>query len=395
MSPKTIKELNPKKILIRSTNWIGDAVMTTPAVHTIRENFPDAEITMLAVPWVADIFSLSPDVDKVFVYDKKHLYQGKVKGPINLAKDLKKEKFDAAILLQNAIEAAVIAKMARIPIRAGYKRDGRGPLLSHGVTISDETRKKHQVHYYQDMLNRLGLTPGPDHLRLPLPDDLMQWAHELVDSFNYMSPFTMDDLQQGKEIPDPAELKTLKTSETPIPVIGFNPGAAFGPAKQWPVEKFAQLAAIITQNYGESGCVIMVFGTDADKEAARTIKDFSIRTPYHVQDMTGKTNLQQAMALIKCCDAFVTNDSGLMHVAAGLDVPSIAIFGSTDHIATGPYSKKAKIIRREMECSPCLKTHCPLKHLNCLETITSMHVYEDLAKMLSINPIGDSKAVIN
>jgi len=395
MSPKTIKELNPKKILIRSTNWIGDAVMTTPAVHTIRENFPDAEITMLAVPWVADIFSLSPDVDKVFVYDKKHLYQGKVKGPINLAKDLKKEKFDAAILLQNAIEAAVIAKMAGIPIRAGYKRDGRGPLLSHGVTISDETRKKHQVHYYQDMLNSLGLTPGPDHLRLPLPDDLMQWAHELVDSFNYMSPFTMDDLQQGKEIPDPAELKTLKTSETPIPVIGFNPGAAFGPAKQWPVEKFAQLAAIITHNYGESGCVIMVFGTDVDKEAAQTIKDFSIRTPYHVQDMTGKTNLQQAMALIKCCDAFVTNDSGLMHVAAGLDVPSIAIFGSTDHIATGPYSKKAKIIRREMECSPCLKTHCPLKHLNCLETITSMDVYEDLVKMLSINPIGDSKAVIN
>jgi heptosyltransferase-2 len=381
-STASLKELNPKKILVRSTNWIGDAVMTTPAVHTIRKNFPDAEITMLAVPWVANIFELSPDVDKVFVYDKNR-YQGKVKGPISLAKDIKELKFDAAILLQNAFEAAFITKTAGIPIRAGYTRDGRGLLLSHGVNISDETRKKHQVHYYQDMLKGLGLSPGPDHLRLSLPDDLMQWARELISSFNYQSPFTMEDLQQGNGIPDPAELKALKKGDSPVPVIGFNPGAAFGPAKQWPVEKFAQLAAILTHNYGESGCIIMVFGTDVDSESARTIKDFSIRTPYHVQDMTGKTNLQQAMALIKCCDAFVTNDSGLMHVAAGLDVPSIAIFGSTDHIATGPYSKNAKVIRREMECSPCLKAHCPLGHLNCLETITSMDVYEDLVKMLS------------
>ena len=279
MSPKTIKELNPKKILVRATNWIGDAVMTTPAVHTIRKNFPEAEITMLAVPWVADIFSLSPDVDKIFVYDKKTLYQGKVKGPINLAKALKKEKFDAAILLQNAIEAAIIAKMAAIPIRAGYKRDGRGVLLSHGVNISDETRKKHQVHYYQDMLRGLGLTPGPDHLRLPLPEDLLLWAQGVVKGFKFQSPFSNEDLQQGKELPSLAKLKTLETADASIPVIGFNPGAAFGPAKRWPVEKFAQLAAIISNNYGETGCAIMVFGTDADTETAQAIKEFSVRTP--------------------------------------------------------------------------------------------------------------------
>jgi heptosyltransferase-2 len=386
MSPRaSLKELNPRKILVRSTNWIGDAVMTTPAVHTIRKSFPDAEITMLAVPWVANIFELSPDVDKLFIYDKTR-YQGKVKGPINLAKDIRKLKFDAAILLQNAFEAAFITKTAGIPIRAGYKRDGRGLLLTHGVTISEETRKKHQVHYYQDMLKGLGLTPGPDHLRLPLSDDLMQWAHALVDGFKCQSPFSTDDMQQGTELSDIADLKTVKGADSSIPIIGFNPGAAFGPAKQWPVEKFAQLAAIITHKYGESGCVIMVFGTNVDTKAAQTIKKFSIRTPYHVQDMTGKTNLKQAMALIKCCDAFVTNDSGLMHVAAGLDVPSIAIFGSTDHIATGPYSKNAKVIRREMECSPCLKTHCPLEHLNCLETITSMDVYEDLVDMLPTPP---------
>lgn len=391
MSPKApLLELNPKKILIRSTNWIGDAVMTTPAVHSIRKNFPDAEITMLAVPWVADIFLLSPDVDKLFIYDKKHLYQGKLKGPLKLARDLKPFDFDAAILLQNAFEAAFVTKMAGIPVRAGYKRDGRGLLLTHGVRISDEIRKKHQVHYYQNMLEGLGLTIGPDHLRLPIPEDLEKWSQGFVDCLRYQSPVSTLEQQQGSEPSGIPELKPLQTKGVDIPVIGFNPGAAFGPAKQWPVEKFAQLAGLISENFGESGCIIMVFGTATDTESAQTIRDFSLRTPYHVLDMTGKTNLKQAMAFIKCCDVFVTNDSGLMHVAAGLDTPSIAIFGSTDHIATGPYSQNAIVLRREMECSPCLQTHCPHGHLKCLESISAQDVYEDLAKILTSNLIGNT-----
>ena len=389
-SKTPLMELNPKKILIRSTNWIGDAVMTTPAVHSIRKNFPDAEITMLTVPWVADIFRLSPDVDKLFIYDKKYLYPGKIKGVFKLARDLKEFQFDAAILLQNAFEAAFIAKMAGIPIRAGYKRDGRGLLLTHGVTISDEIRKRHQVHYYQNMLADLGLTLGPDHLRLHLPEELELWAQGFIDCLRYQSPISMLEQQQGPEFPGLSELKSLNNNGVAIPVIGLNPGAAFGPAKQWPVEKFAQLAAIISHNYGEGGCVIMVFGTTADTEAAQIIRQFSMRTPYHVLDMTGKTTLKQAMAFIKCCDAFVTNDSGLMHVAAGLGTPSIAIFGSTDHTTTGPYSPNSIVLRREMECSPCLQTHCPQGHLKCLESISSKDVYEDLAKILSTNLIAHS-----
>ena len=178
MSAKnSIDHLKPQQILIRSTNWIGDAVMTTPAVHTIRKNFPDAEITMLAVPWVADIFRMSPDVDKLFIYDKKHLYQGKMKGPLKLAKDLKSFGFDMVFLLQNSFEAAFIAKMAGIPVSAGNKRDGRGLLLTHGVTIAEETRKKHHVHYYQDMLAALGLTPGSNTLRLPILASQIGRAH--------------------------------------------------------------------------------------------------------------------------------------------------------------------------------------------------------------------------
>ena len=385
-SGKSLKDLQLKKILIRSTNWIGDAVMTTPAVHTIRKNFPDAEITMLAVPWVADIFRLSPDVDHVLEYDKKLLYQGKIKGPLNLAKDLKPYGFDAAILLQNAFEAAFLVKMAGIPIRAGYKRDGRGVLLTHGVTISAEIRKQHQVHYYQNMLAELGLTLGPDHLRLPLSEKLELWANNFVACHRHRSPVLIPEPTSDMVDPDLAEIEPKKSEEgSAVPVIGFNPGAAFGPAKRWPTEKFGQLAALIAHHHGESGCLIMVFGTDADTEAAQEIRRFSIRTPYHVLDMTGKTSLEQAMALIKCCDVFVSNDSGLMHVAAGLNTPTIAIFGSTNHITTGPYSENSVILRRDMECSPCLQSQCPEGHLKCLESIKSTDVYEEVDALLSSN----------
>jgi heptosyltransferase-2 len=378
--PLTFKQMNPEKILIRSTNWIGDAVMTTPAVHTIRKNFPKAEITMLAVPWVADIFRLSPDVDKVLVYDKKELYPGRIKGVLKLANHLQQYRFDAAILLQNAFEAAFIAWKAGIPLRAGYKRDGRGLLLTHGVQLTPQIRARHQVHYYQLMLAGLGLDLGPNSLRLPLTDELSGWAKGYIECLKAQGPFST---QEGKAQPEESVVtESREASEQTIPVIGFNPGAAYGPAKRWPAEKFGQLAALIAHHHGERGCLILVFGTRDDTDAARAIKEFSVRTPCHVIDMTAKTTLQQVMALIQRCDVFVTNDSGLMHVAAGLETPTIAIFGSTDHIATGPFSQKAKVIRKEMECSPCLQSVCPEKHLNCLEQISSQEVYLEVAKVL-------------
>jgi len=376
----TFKQINPEKILIRSTNWIGDAVMTTPAVHTIRKNFPNAEITMLAMPWVADIFRLSPDVDKVLVYDKKELYPGKVKGVLKLVSHLRHYRFDAAILLQNAFEAAFIAWMADIPQRAGYRHDGRGLLLTHGVPLTPEIRARHQVHYYQMLLAGLGLEPGRDKLRLPLSEALIGWARDYIEGLKRREGHGPFSSQEGQAAPD---LISSFAKNTTIPIIGFNPGAAYGPAKRWPAEKFGQLAALIAHHHGENGCLVLVFGTKDDTGAALAIKKYSRRTPYHVVDMTAKTTLQQVMALIHCCNVFVTNDSGLMHVAAGLETPTISIFGSTDHIATGPFSDKAIVIRKEMACSPCLQSECPRKHLRCLEEISSQEVYAEVAKVLA------------
>ncbi|MEN8191092.1 MAG: glycosyltransferase family 9 protein, partial [Thermodesulfobacteriota bacterium] len=277
-----------KSILIRSTNWIGDAIMTTPAVHTIRSNFPDARITMLAMPWVGDIFRLSPDVDEVIDYDKKVRHKGKVKGVLAVGKELREHQFDAVIYLQNAFEAAFIGSLAKIPVRAGFRRDGRGILLSHGVKIPAELRKKHQVYYYQYLCKALGMSLGPDRLHLPLPEKLKQWTETrlatLIEKHGRSTP-------DGNKVPvNPAEAER-------VPVIGFNPGAAYGPAKRWPAAKFSELATMICERLGDSGCVILVFGTDADGKAAAEIADSSARCGHHVVDLTGKTSLEQVIGL--------------------------------------------------------------------------------------------------
>ncbi|MBU2537708.1 MAG: lipopolysaccharide heptosyltransferase II [Proteobacteria bacterium] len=342
---KTISHLSPKKILIRSTNWIGDAIMTTPAIRTIRENFPAAEITILAYPWVADIFTACPHVDRVMFYEKKGRHKG-LAGMWRLARELAAQRFDLAILLQNAFSAALLALFAGIPVRAGYRRDGRGLLLTHGVNIKKSTRALHQVYYYQEMLKDLGLVCGSHELFLSLPDVAMTWASEFL------------------------------AANAGRPVVGLNPGAAYGPAKRWPAERYGGLAKRLAE---EQGATLLVFGTAADTEAAR---DIGAAAPGRVHDLTGKTSLAQAMALIGLCDAFVTNDSGLMHVAAAQKTPLVAIFGSTDAVATGPFSPKVEVVNKKLACSPCLKTHCPQNDFACMLDIEVDEVYAATCKLL-------------
>ena len=323
--------------------------MTTPAVRTIRRNFPDAEITLLALPWVADVFGASPRIDRLFLYEKNGRHQG-LRGKLRLAGELKQQSYDLAILLQNAFEAAFITTWARIPARAGYTTDGRGLLLTHGVKKDPAIGTKHQVHYYQEMLAGLGLQPGADTLELFLDPDAVQRA---------------------------GRLPAISRIDAGTPIIGLNPGAAFGPAKRWPAEKFGKLAQKLHEH---TGATILVFGTDADREAAAVIQNMGGNNSVH--DLTGKTDLALALALIDRCNVFVTNDSGLMHVAAALNTPLAAVFGSTDHVATGPYSKRAEVIRKPMDCSPCMKTHCPQEHFQCMEQISVKEVADTALRLL-------------
>ncbi len=345
---------NPKKILIRSTNWIGDAVMTTPAVRSIRKNFPNSEISILVLPWVSDIFKYSPHVDKLIYYDKKGNHRG-LKGKWRLGRELGKENFDCAILLQNAFEAAFLATVAQIPVRGGYTTDGRGLLLTHKIKKNAAIHLKHQVYYYLEMVAGLGIqTTESNKIEIFIPDNLQQ------DSQKRLQQETNGAISSA-------------------PLIGINPGAAYGPAKKWPVAKYAALAK---KAFDELGAVIAVFGTSADANAAKHIRE-TLPNDAIMCDFTGRTTLMEAISLIKQCNVFVTNDSGLMHVAAALNVPLSAIFGSTDHIATGPFSDNSLIIRKEIYCSPCKKPECPEKHLQCLTGIKVHDVFLQVQQLLN------------
>ncbi len=333
---------HPISILVRATNWIGDAIMTLPAVRTIRANFPEARLTVLAQPWVADIFSANPLVDEVILYHKKTTHAG-LSGMWRLALELAVQKFDLAILLQNAFEAALLARLAGIPAIAGFNRDARGLLLSHPVRITSEIKRKHQVFYYQYLLEALGLNPSENKLYLSLSDQDTSWAQAFV-------------------------------NRLPKPIIGLNPGAAYGPAKCWPAERYGEVAKKLVDRIGGT---VLVFGTKDDTKAA----DIIDQQAGHSVDLTGQTTLAQAMALIGCCAVFITNDSGLMHVAAAQNTPLVAIFGSTDAVATGPFSEKVVVVQKTLACAPCLKTHCPT-NFECMKGITTEEVERAVLDLL-------------
>ncbi len=349
MKPIDIK--NTKRLLIRSTNWIGDAVMTTPAVRAIKENFPFARISLLAKPWVAPVFEHSSHVDQIIIYDAKDRHKGTL-GKLRLSKELRRYGFDAAILLQNAFEAALIAFLAGIPTRIGYSRDARGALLTHPIPCTKAIREVHQTQYYLNILSKAGLSADPGPLEIRLGREERHGALKIL-------------AEHG-----------VGADEH---LIGINPSATFGPAKQWFPERYAGLADKICDRYKTR---VAVFGGPGDRALGEKIIG---KMQHPAINFCGKTTLGEAMALIERCHLFVTNDSGLMHVGAALNVPLIAIFGSTDFVATGPLGSKSRIVRTSMACSPCLKPHCPLGHLECMKKIGVDMVFTAAGEFLKVD----------
>jgi heptosyltransferase-2 len=269
-------------------------------------------------------------------------------GKWRIAREIRKKQFDAAILLQNAIEAAIIAFLAGIPVRAGYNSDGRGLLLTHSVQRTKAIREVHQTDYYLEMVKALGCRPaGRDiHLHPGRAYDLL--AETLLKRFG---------LEENRML------------------VGMAPGATYGPAKKWFPERFASVADKLVDAFSAQ---IVLFGSSEDNDTAAAVQ---ARAKYPMFDLTGKTSLKEAMALMARCRLFISNDSGLMHVAAALGVPTVAIFGSTNPATTSPPGRNHIIIHRDVACSPCLKPDCPTD-FRCMDLIGVDDVYAAAVRML-------------
>jgi len=369
-----------KKILIRGVNWIGDAVLTTPALKAIRKAFPDACISLLVKPWVAEIFRENPAPNEIILYEERF---NSISGKFKLARILRAKGFDTAILLQNAFDAALIAWLSGIPGRIGYNRDYRRLLLTKAVPVkktehraqNTEHRQKHHVYYYLNLLKEaLNIETTDIEPSLYLAEEEINWARNLLNS-------------------------KLRTPNSEL-LIGVNPGATYGSAKRWMPERFAELIhriisklngrVVLFGSKSEVGIVEEILkaqNTEDEKIRSWEDKKFSTSQPLNLStsyllNMVGKTNLRQLAALISECDAFITNDSGPMHIASALRVPIVAIFGSTDRTVTGPLGEGHKVIFKDISCSPCLKRECPEKHLKCMTEVSTDDVFNALLKVL-------------
>ncbi len=345
-----------RKILIRSANWVGDAVMSLPAVASIRQNFPGAEISILAKPWVGELFQGSSDIDRLIVYRSPGVHDG-LRGRLKLAGELRSGRFDAVFHLPNSFDSALVSFLAGIPRRAGYKTDGRGMLLTDGVPVDSGAKKTHQVEYYLHLVRQLGFRVAGKIPALQISPSQRKDSQAILESCG------------------------LKNENR---LIGVAPGAKYGSAKEWFAERYSDLASRIS---GETGSRVLILGSSGDRPAAARILHGAGAAAV---DLTGKTSLGQAMALIARCRLFISNDSGLMHVASALGVPLVALFGSTDPVRTGPLNGKSRVVRKPVPCAPCLKPVCP-KNRECMESITVGEVFEE-AMTLWNEPEGSKGA---
>jgi len=332
------------RILVRATNWVGDAVMSLPAFRAIRERYPDAHIAVLARPWVADLYKRERFADRVILLTAGRGF-GDPGGKWRLAQSLREERFDTAILLQNAFEAALIAWLARIPRRIGYNRDGRGLLLTDPVAPpkSGET-PSHESNYYLEMLRRA----------------------RIVEQVPAVETIPLEDAEEMRS----AGERRFGEWGFERAMIGVSPGAAFGSAKRWIPDRFADAACTTAS---EAGADVALFGSAGEKAMCEEVARLLAERGVKAKNCAGETTLAEFIELAAACRLFLTNDSGAMHVAAALGVPTVAVFGPTDHVATAPLGDHCRIVREPVECSPCKLRECPIDH-RCMLGVSAERV---------------------
>jgi heptosyltransferase-2 len=327
------------KLLIRATNWVGDAIMALPALRAVRARFSEAEITILALSYVGDLYRDQQICDQMITYDRSGVHAG-IRGRERLAAQLREQKFDVALLLQNAFDAAWLAWRAGIPQRIGYSRDARGLLLTKSVSVPKAGEvPPHEKFYYLELLRRIG------------------WLDSLADE-------GLISLRVPEQNRRRAAGFLVEAGARPHAVrIAVGAGASYGSAKCWPPDRFAET---LNHLQAQSDADVILFGTPNEARVSTAIAGGLRRAAI---DLTGKTAIAELPALLSQCHLFLGNDSGAMHVAAAVGLPVVAIFGSTDPHGTAPVTPRSSIVQEKPYCSPCFLRRCPTDH-RCMTKIS-------------------------
>jgi heptosyltransferase-2 len=327
------------KILVRATNWLGDAVLSLPAIRALRAANPQAEIVVLARPWVAALYEGERSIDRVIPLTAASGARD-WRAKWRLGAQLRQEHFDLAVLLPNSFESAAIVWLSGATRRVGYARDGRGLLLTEPIEVPRSGEiPPHERYYYPELLRRAGL----------------------IAEFAEIQEILFDGLAESR-----ARGEALFSARgIALPVIGVNPGAAFGTAKRWLPERFAEAARRLADTHSAS---VAVFGSAAERELCGQVAAAS-----GGHNFAGATTLREFIDMTAACTLCLTNDSGAMHVCAATGVPSVTVFGPTDEVRTGPVSPHAQVLREPVDCAPCGLRDCPIDH-RCMTRVTADRV---------------------
>jgi heptosyltransferase II len=345
-----------ERILVRGTNWIGDAVMGTPAMQRLRSSFPEAYITLLASGRTTALFEDSPLCDEIIEYRRR---EDGLTAFIETVNSIRARRFDLAVLFQNAFEAALVSFLGGARLRIGFAEQGRGFLLTHRLHRGPEHRNRHQVRDYLDIVAECE--------RVCLGSDFKS------NNSNPLPSLIPNAKQKDAAM---ALLQSFGVKLGTRSLIVINAGATNSRAKCWPAERFAALADRLVE---EMNAQIVLIGAASELEYADGV--ISRMETNGVADLTGKTTMAELIGLLDLCDLLVSNDTGPAHIAAALGRPTIAIFGPTNEFETAPATDE--IVRAPgIECARCMLRDCPIDH-RCMTRIPADEVFERARALLN------------
>ncbi len=334
------------KIIVRGTNWIGDAVMSIPALRELRRIFPKSHISLHTRDWAEGLFRDAEFIDDLVTFEKN---KWKIKDVYDNSQFLRDDGYELAVLFPNSFESAITSFFSRIPRRIGYNKDVRGLLLTDPIAVPEWKDRKHEVFYYLNLVTEVERRVlGRDTVSQALPNiDLNISEDRQIEARKKLSDFGVD---LDKKI------------------VALGVGSTNSRAKRWPAERYAKLNDKL-QN--ELDVNVVLVGSEDERDVSDTVVKLSDKKP---TDLTGKTDLAEAVAILSVIDLLISNDMGLAHVAPAVGTQTIAIFGPTNDATTRPFSANAAVISRKVECAPCMLRDCPIDH-RCMTQISVDQVF--------------------
>ena len=344
------------RVLIRAPNWVGDSVMALPALRELRRIFAGSQITIAGRPWVLGLFDGERLADELIPITQAHGTLNRVRGFFAQARSFRRDRFDVAVLLPNSFGSTLAARAGGARQIVGYPTDARRLLLDHVIPFEPGHKLLHQVRYYLNIAAHIEtrITGGSNvdfhqEPRLDITPDQKRSARSLLDRFGIGS----------------------RTG-----ILAINPGATNSSAKRWPAERFASIA---DQLADDEGFQTIIVGTAGDKSVAEQVAKL-MRTESAV--IAGETSIGELKGVLACASLVISNDTGTSHVSAALGVPTVVVFGPTEHVATRPLSQQAAVVRHQVECSPCMLRECPIDH-RCMTRVEVNDVHTASQSLLA------------